>query len=465
MHPGQLDDPRNGRPHDPPLRRALASVLLVGLLVTAWSRADAVPSFARETGLPCAACHNNFPQLTPLGRQFKMLGYQFDNNLLPRYPPLAAMAVGSFTHTDTGQPDGAAPHFGANDNFALDAVSVFYGGRIFSRLAGFIQATYDGIAEQFAIDNTDLRLANSFTVAEKPVILGLTLNNNPTVQDPWNTTPAWGFPYLSSGLAPIPAASTVIDGGLAQQVYGLAGYTLLADLVYLEAGAYRKLDTGVKQALGVNDSEADLVDGFAPYWRVALQHSFEGGHYLSLGTYGLLAHTFPGGDDSAGTDRRTDIGVDLVYQYIVPQHNVTLLATWINEAQRWKASQTLGDVAHASDTLNTVRVTAMYMYDLTYAIYGSYFMSSGSTDTGFYAPADRTGSRTGKPDSEGFAVELDWLPLNKNGGPSFWPWFNPKFSLQYVLYTKFNGADRDYDGFGHRASDNNTLFVSAWVAF
>ena len=301
-------------------------------------------------------------------------------------------------------------------------------------------------------------------MGETPVILGLTLNNNPTVTDPWNTTPAWGFPYVSSGLAPTPAASTVIEGDLSQQVYGLTGYTLINNLVYLETGAYRKLSTDAKKALGVNDPEADVLDDFAPYWRVALQHSFEGGHYLSVGTYGLLAHTFPGGDDSAGSDRRTDIGADLEYQFIVPKHNSPCSRRG-PEAQNWSASQSLGNTAHSSDSLNTARLTAMYMYDLTYAIYGGYFMVTGSTDTVLYAPADRTGSANGSPDSHGFVVELDWLPLNKTGGPSLWPWFNPKLSLQYVIYTKFNGGDHNYDGFGHRASDNNTLYLSLWVAF
>lgn len=447
------------------LRRwSVVFALVAAGLVGSCSPAAAVPSFARQTGLPCAACHNNFPQLTPLGRQFKMLGYELDDSP-NKYPPVSMHVQGSFTHTQAGQPGGAAPHFGDNDNFALDAVSLFYGGKIFSRLAAFSQVTYDGVAEHLAIDNTDIRLANSFTIADKPVILGLTLNNSPTVQDPWNTTPAWGFPYYSSGLAPAPAASTLIDGGLAQQTYGLAGYTLWNNLLYLEAGAYRKLDTGVKQALGVFDSEADVVDGFTPYWRLAIQHLWEGGHYLSVGTFGLDADTFPAGDRSAGTDRRTDIGLDLEYQYIVTQHNVTVLLTWINEHQRWKANRALGNAANASDDLNTVRATAMYMYDLTYAVYGGYFTTFGSRDTGLYQPEDISGSRTGRPDTSGFVLEVDWLPFNKLGGPSFWPWLNTKLSLQYVIYTEFNGAGRNYDGSGRRASDNNTLFLSAWIAF
>ena len=37
--------------------------------------AQAIPSFAAQTGMPCSACHIGFPQLTPFGRAFKMDGY------------------------------------------------------------------------------------------------------------------------------------------------------------------------------------------------------------------------------------------------------------------------------------------------------------------------------------------------------------------------------------------------------
>jgi hypothetical protein len=217
--------------------------------------------------------------------------------------------------------------------------------------------------------------------------------------------------------------------------------------------------------LGVFDETADVVDGFAPYWRVALQHSWASGHYLSLGTYGLDAHTFPGGDDSAGSDRRTDWGVDLEYQFITRQHSVTVLATWIREDQRWHASQALGNTAKATNTLNTARVTASYLYDLTYGGHVGYFATYGNKDPVLYAPADISGSRTGKPNSNGWILEFDYLPFNKSGGPWFWPWFNPKFVLQYTIYTEFNGASGNYDGSGRSASDNNTLFLAAWFPF
>ena len=42
-------------------------------------QAVAVPSYARQTGLACEACHTVFPQLTPFGRVFKASGYTLSN--------------------------------------------------------------------------------------------------------------------------------------------------------------------------------------------------------------------------------------------------------------------------------------------------------------------------------------------------------------------------------------------------
>ena len=45
------------------------------------------------------------------------------------------------------------------------------------------------------------------------------------------------------------------------------------------------------------------------------------------------------------------------------------------------------------------------------------------------------------------------------------PFVNLKIGLQYIDYTLFNGGVANYDGFGRRASGNNTLFLYAWTAF
>lgn len=66
-----------------------------------WSanNAQAVPSFKRQTGMSCTACHTVFPELTPFGRAFKLNGYVFSKGSKPyEYPlPVAAMLQASYT--------------------------------------------------------------------------------------------------------------------------------------------------------------------------------------------------------------------------------------------------------------------------------------------------------------------------------------------------------------------------------
>ena len=51
-------------------------VVAAGFLTIGFApEAQALPSFARQTGQPCGTCHTDFPALTPYGRRFKLLGY------------------------------------------------------------------------------------------------------------------------------------------------------------------------------------------------------------------------------------------------------------------------------------------------------------------------------------------------------------------------------------------------------
>src|SRR5471032_1603714 len=57
----------------------LSPCLAFLLFISLTSPSSAVPSFARQTGMACAACHTVFPELTPFGREFKLNGYVLDN--------------------------------------------------------------------------------------------------------------------------------------------------------------------------------------------------------------------------------------------------------------------------------------------------------------------------------------------------------------------------------------------------
>src|SRR5271167_1280113 len=198
------------------IHRGYLEFFSFGLLCLLSTESRAVPSFARQTGMTCAACHTVFPELTPFGREFKLNGYVLDNIKqvtgididanqtlsLNQIPPISLMLQVSYTHTSAPLPDSAISGALAKDGDLLfpQQVSLFYAGKIADGLGGFIQLTYDGADDHFGFDNTDIRYAHhlSFGGANDnahELILGVTLNNNPTVQDVWNSTPAWGFPY------------------------------------------------------------------------------------------------------------------------------------------------------------------------------------------------------------------------------------------------------------------------------
>ena len=96
------------------------AVIGVGILIRP-PTASAVPSFARQTGQPCATCHTAFPELTPFGRRFKLGGYTMGGGLtIEEAPPVAVMLQPSFTHTARNQDTPPAPGTSTNNNTVLE---------------------------------------------------------------------------------------------------------------------------------------------------------------------------------------------------------------------------------------------------------------------------------------------------------------------------------------------------------
>ncbi len=439
---------------------AIRRIAVVALLLTgvAAGPAAAVPSFAVQTGLTCSACHvGGFgPQLTPVGRQFKLRGYTSrtkDFNL-----PFSAMAVASYIHTAQNQSGPPAPHFGVNDNVALDQASLFIAGGVGAHFGGFVQTTYNGIDRTFSWDNADLRAVTTLEGGGHNLLLGLSLNNSPGVQDVWNTLPAWGFPYTSSGLAPAPGAAPLMTGAFAQSVLGLTAYALLDDRVYLEAGAYDSLSPGLLRTLG-SDPTASRIHGAAPYARAAYQFN-SGAQNIEIGAFGLWASLYPGRDESTGTtDVYQDLGLDASYQLAAASGRYTANVRYTHERQALRATQLLGGAANVDNTLQDLRGDVSYYWKNKIGLTVGAFDTWGSADDMLFA-----GNRRFRPDSRGLTAQLDATPWGDGASP-FGRRFNMRFGLQYTAYGQFEGATHNYDCLGHNASDNNTVRLFSWVAF
>ena len=448
-------------------KSAISPVLgLIALLIMLSSaEVKALPSFARQTGMPCSACHVQAfgPGLTPTGRNFKLYGYTDVSDDRTKFIPIAGMIRGSFTHTNSGQPGGAADRFGPNNNATIDEASIFYAGRVTSKIGAFVQGTYDGVSNTGALDNTDVRFANYADLAGNRFVYGVSVNNNPTVQDLWNTTPAWGFPWASSPLAPTPAAGLFIES-LGSQVVGATVYTMWNNLLYIEGGGYTSLPRNVQQGIGTFDAGQNRIDGGAPYWRVALQKDWHG-HYGAIGSFGMRANANPQRMVGQGTDQYTDFGFDLTYQYLAnPTHIFELNATYVREHRDLNASVALGFAEKRHGSLDVVRVRSGYTFRQTYSLNLGYAQTSGTRDNVIFSPDPVGGSLAGKPNSQAFMAEVSYIPFGKSTSVLS-TLANLKLTVQYIHYFQFNGGFRNYDGFSRNAPGNDTVYLNGWLAF
>ena len=351
---------------------AVAAILLT---IELTSPAQALPSFARQTGQPCGTCHTDFPALTPFGRRFKLLGYttgggpyrttpwasqggrdaraEYDKMMgyvktLPTapapsdadkeyVPPVSMMAVVGLTHTQANLGDliGAPPDpYSQNNNVVLSPFSAFWGGAITDNIGAFAQVTYNAIGpgpsgdpfdrHTWTWDNTDVRYANTAHFGPLDIVYGITANNNPTVQDLWNTTPAWSFPYAVSNVFGPQNPGTTIEGAFAAHVAGVGAYTMINDLLYLEFTGYKTLPFNTQNNLGTDPFGAPgQLGNIAPYWRVAIEPHW-GRNTFMLGAFGGQFNVHPFVDTSfqsfssavfPQSDVFTDYGFDTQYQY------------------------------------------------------------------------------------------------------------------------------------------------------
>jgi hypothetical protein len=513
-------------------RIILCAVAVATFTVGLRHPAQALPSFARQTGQPCGTCHTDFPGLTPYGRLFKLNGYTagggpFRKTLfssqddatkaLAAYnkkfgtgkdsdasmsgqsdtsniwvPPISMMAIVGYTNTQASQPFSSP--YKPNDNVVVAPLSFFYGGAITEHIGAFAQVTYNNAAFggsdpnnfpngfnpdpcancEWSWDNIDVRYANTAKLGNIDVIYGISANNNPSVQDPWNTTPAWGFPYASSTIAPGPFAATLVDGTYAAYVGGIGGYVFINNLVYLELTGYRTLDFKTLPKLGLDPFGASPFN-WSPYWRVAIEPHW-GNHWFEFGAFGMSAgtHPFTGATDVTGifpinqtfpqADRFTDVAFDSQYQYQGPNYWITLRGTYIHENQKLDASFNNGLSSNPTNTLNTLKAYASFAYgnDNRIVFTGQYFNTWGSSDPILYGVtnmlagcADPTTAAC-NPNSNGFIGEIAYIPFSSSSAP-VWPWANMRLGVQYTYYNKFDG-DTTF------ARNNNTLFIYAWFA-
>lgn len=479
-------------------RRAVLAAL-AGLASLASLPASALPLFARQTGQNCVACHagGQFPELTPYGRLFKLTGYTIGERTIP----LSAMAVLSNSRVaNTSKSDDPGADFQKNRQTILATGSLFLGGKISDNLGGFAQITYDPYATQSAdgqfhghsnADNIDLRYADRFIDPRRDLIVGLSVNNNPSVSDPWNTAAAW-MQYVP---VPSPTSSRFIDGnapypGFAAggNIAGITAYGFWNRTVYAEFGGYASSRGALSfMHAGLPNDSVTKLKGLNPYWRLAWNREW-GPHSLMIGTAGMSARIYDDPldtSDAATVHRTRDLSFDTQYQYLLDPHSVTAQVVYMRSRHHYPdflANQgvefvdALGNPlanTNADDTTHLLRAKLTYVYQARYGGSVGFFNLTGSSNTAnqssglspdtltvtsdpaALAPSQRVGGNlSGNPATRGMTFEAFWTPVQYM-----------RIGAQYTVYSRYNGASQNYDGFGRNARDNNSLFIYLWAAY
>jgi len=466
---------------DMPRRVSLlfAFVIVVLVFITALNppSALAVPSYARQTGLACSGCHYAPPELNPAGRRFKLLGYVDRGDQTKTVTsegkkthaaldllaslPLSVMLETSFTATKSPVPTTQNGNF----EFPQD-ISLFLAGAWTSNVGSFLQVTYNTQDDHFSMDNTDIRYANKTKLRGKELVYGVDLNNNPTLEDLWNSTPAWGYPWVASDVAPTPTAAAIINGSLAQDVAGIGGYAMWNSHLYLDVALYRSEHVGGPQPNPGVGFSYNIV-GVAPYWRVAWQES-TGTTQFEIGSYGMHLRNSPNAIPSGGTtdiyDDYTDFAFDTQYDRTLFRKDIfSLRGTFIRENSNLAATAAMRspstDLPLASPGghhLDTFMANAEYHLGNRYTGTFGWFDTEGTVDPYLYPAGAVSGSANGDPRSAGYIANF-----------SYWPWQNLQLSAQYTGYTRFNGSSSSYDVTpnGRNASANNTIYLDAKFLF
>jgi len=438
--------------------------LTAGLLaLCALPSALALPSFARQTGAECAACHiaGMGPHLTPRGIFFKLSGYtEGDNSTVPLSADLKV------SHNERALP-------GVKDDDRLDTASIYLAGRLLSNVGALVKATHTrdsynvGAAPTDELAMVDLRYADTARLAERDLAWGLTFNNHPGLTDPVDVNPSWGFPAVGTqGSMFNPLTQPTVP----RRVLGLTAYRLWDSHWYGEVGGYTSMSRGLQDSLGEDpQNDPGKFSGIAPYWRLAYLHDLKT-QFFRVGLTGMsarrqLAVISPSPritERSGPYDRLQDVAVDGMYEYLGNRdHVVQLRAMYTFERRHYGGtlvSPFTGAVAHDSANVRERTLAATYVFHQRYGLTAALLNSWSSQDPVRNFPFPTTDSRVRY-------LEVFWTPFGKEDS---WmaPWANMRLAASWNRIDRFNGGTTNVFGpLSPNARDLNGSQLYAEFAF
>ncbi|HTU47691.1 MAG TPA: hypothetical protein VMF91_21720 [Bryobacteraceae bacterium] len=255
----------------------------------------------------------------------------------------------------------------------------------------------------------DIRATHFFHPGNHELLVGVDSNNDPTVQDVWNTVPSWGYPFYGSPQS-LGAPGSPMIASLGQQTGSVGVYALFDRQFYAEVSMYR-VGTGFFRWMttGTNfQSGAEYLKGFNPYWRAYWTKEL-GPQVFMVGTFGMHSNIYPDSSSPSGpTDTFSDNGFDSQYQYLGEKNKLTLRGSYIYEQQSWNGSFPLGAVSNPKGNLKTLNLSGSYALRDAWTFTGGYFLSNGSSNADVYGVTNPSGVQlSDKPNTSGYILQVD----------------------------------------------------------
>ncbi|NNM51163.1 MAG: hypothetical protein HKM02_02910 [Pseudomonadales bacterium] len=456
-----------------PSWRLLLLPVVGGLLA---QTAHAVPSFARQTGMACEACHSMFPELTPFGRQFKLNGYTMtgikqvesqasDNGAgvrLNQIPPLSAMIQTQITNVrdeHIKNANGTAAISQDNISFPRQ-FSLFYAGEVSDHMGAMLQVTGEN-GGSISQDNSEVRYANQKLMLGVPVTYGVTLNNSPGMEDLWQNTPTWGYPFIHPSGSPAGganAANAFMAHGLGGAVAGLGAYTMIDNHYYADFTLYRSTST---QSWNLTNAAPGQFNGLAPYGRLAYQTDIGNGD-IEIGGWFMAANlTNTGGLNNTGlgspSDRTVDRAIDLQYELPMGNDELVVHSSYVHESDDMRSTNS--GMAY----LNSFKLQGEMHFNNKQSVGLMLTRSTGTNNdasfniTNYDMPVNQTNLPPGaafiSPQSTAWVAQYYFLP-----------WENVQLGAQYWMFTKYNG-NSGYNYNNGDAHANDTAMLYGWFLF
>ena len=231
---------------------AAASILAVAAACIMGARpVQALPSYARQTGSNAPPATMAFPSSRPMAGSSSSTANVWTGGT-SNFPPIAAMAIPSFTNVRKGVDGGLRAQVSGpyNNATSLSQAASSMAARYSHGLGTFAQVTYDNVPNTIHWDNIDLRYALPSELFGREAVLRRERQQQSDGERCVELDAGLGLPLSCLRAGATPGAITLIEGTSRSRLSASTPIYTRNRLVYAEFGGYRTLSPRTLTTLG-----------------------------------------------------------------------------------------------------------------------------------------------------------------------------------------------------------------------